>query len=151
MEDLANIYHPETKSTMKTLQGIASTIQCFGGEVPFFLLSSTHYLYHILLTVETHWIITNTQLTFYCFAGFILKRVDHMNVISIILFTFALRFFLYSIIENPIWVLPIQALNGITHALSYSTIMSYVAQISPTGAEGTLQGIIGTALTGIGL
>ncbi|XP_022177886.1 major facilitator superfamily domain-containing protein 6-A-like [Myzus persicae] len=121
LEDLANNFHPETKSWMKTLQGIALLIQCFGGEVPSFILSS-----------------------------YILKRVDHMTVFSIVFFTFTCIFFVYTIIENPLWALPVELLNGITFALSYSAAISYAALITPTGAEGTLQGVVGTAYTGIG-
>ncbi|KAL4082823.1 hypothetical protein QTP88_029479 [Uroleucon formosanum] len=39
LEDLSTFYHPETKPWMKTLQGLATLIQCFGGEVPSFFLS----------------------------------------------------------------------------------------------------------------
>jgi len=39
LEDLSTFYHPETKYWMKTLQGLAILIQCFGGEVPSFFLS----------------------------------------------------------------------------------------------------------------
>jgi len=41
LEDLSTFYHPETKSWIKTLQGLAILIQCFGGEVPSFFLSGT--------------------------------------------------------------------------------------------------------------
>jgi len=82
--------------------------------------------------------------------GFILKRVDHMNIFSIAFFFFAVRFFLYSIIKNPVYVLPVELLNGMTFALAYSAMISYAALLAPPGAEGTLQSIVGTALTGIG-
>ncbi|XP_050057858.1 major facilitator superfamily domain-containing protein 6-A-like isoform X2 [Aphis gossypii] len=121
MEDLSRMYHPETISYIKTLEGLTQTIQCFGGEVPFFFLSS-----------------------------YILKRVDGMKVFSLMFFGFAVRFFLYSIIKNPVWVLPVEFLNGLTYALAYAAATSYSAEITPVGAEGTLQGIVATALLGIG-
>ncbi|VVC36477.1 Major facilitator superfamily domain,Major facilitator superfamily associated domain [Cinara cedri] len=121
MEDLSNIYHPETKPWIKTIQGFSLTVQCFGGEIPFFYLS-----------------------------GLIIKRVGHMNVFSLMFFTFAVRFFLYSIIKNPIWVLPVESCNGITFALAYSAAISYTCLLSPVGFEGTLQGIVGTSINGIG-
>ncbi|XP_016658375.1 major facilitator superfamily domain-containing protein 6-A isoform X2 [Acyrthosiphon pisum] len=121
LEDLSNEFHPETKSWMKTLQGTALLIQCFGGEVPSFLFSS-----------------------------YILKRVDHMTVLSAVFFTFTCIFSLYTIIENPLWALPVELLNGITFAMSYSAAISYAALIAPAGAEGTLQGVVGTAYMGIG-
>jgi len=47
-------------------------------------------------------------------------------------------------------VLPVELLNGLTYALAYAAATSYSAEISPAGAEGTLQGIVATALMGIG-
>lgn len=35
--------------------------------------------------------------------------------------------------------------------MSFSAAISYAARVSPAGAEGTLQGVVGTALNGIGL
>ncbi|XP_022179023.1 major facilitator superfamily domain-containing protein 6-like isoform X2 [Myzus persicae] len=121
LEDLSMLYHPETKSWIKTLQGLAILIQCFGGEVPSFFLS-----------------------------GYILKRVGHMNVFSVMFFVYALIFFLFSIIENPVYVLPVEILSGVAFALFYSGAISYADLLSPSGAEGTVQGVVGTALTGIG-
>lgn len=83
--------------------------------------------------------------------GFVLKRVDHMDGFSMMFFMFTVIFSLYSIIENPIWALPVEFLNGITYALAHSIAISYAAVVSPAGAEGTLQGIIGMILYGIGI
>lgn len=121
LEDLSTFYHPETKSWIKTLQGLAILIQCFGGEVPSFFLS-----------------------------GFILKRVNHMNVFSIMFFVYALMFFPFSIIKNPVYILSVEILNGITFALLYSGAILYANFSTLAGAEGTFQGVIGTALTGLG-
>lgn len=44
MEEISNIYCPDTKPYIKTLQGLSLTIQCVGGEFPFFFLSS-NYIY----------------------------------------------------------------------------------------------------------
>lgn len=85
------------------------------------------------------------------YSGFILKRVDHMNIFSLMFFMFAVRFFLYSIIRNPILVLPVELMNGVTYALAYSALVSYADRIAPVGTEGTLQGIVGAAFSGIGI
>eukprot|EP00102_Acyrthosiphon_pisum_P007046 XP_003241276.1 PREDICTED: uncharacterized protein LOC100573501 [Acyrthosiphon pisum] len=73
-----------------------------------------------------------------------------MNVFSIMFFVYALIFFLFSIIENPVYVLPVEILSGVAFALFYSGAISYAHFSTPAGAEGTFQGVVGTALTGIG-
>lgn len=95
---------------MKTLQGLAMGIQCFGGELPFFFLS-----------------------------GWILKKIGHINAMSLVLIGFGVRFLLYSVLSNPWWVLPIELLNGITFGLFYSTMASYASIVAPIGTEATLQ------------
>lgn len=85
------------------------------------------------------------------YIGRILKRVDHMHMFSIMFFTFTVIFGLYTIIKDPIWALPVEVLNGIVFGLTYPAAISYADLISPTGAEGMLQGVVGTALNGIGL
>ncbi|XP_055382593.1 major facilitator superfamily domain-containing protein 6 isoform X2 [Condylostylus longicornis] len=107
---------------MKTLQGFAMGIQCFGGELPFFFLS-----------------------------GWILKKIGHINAMSLVLFGFSLRFILYSILSNPWWVLPIELLNGITFGIFYSTMASYASIVAPPGTEATLQGMVGAIFEGVGV
>lgn len=66
-------------------------------------------------------------------------------------FTFAIVFGLYGIIENPIWILPIEILNGSLFGLTFATALSYATHVTPVGSEGTLVGIVGTVMDGIGL
>lgn len=73
-----------------------------------------------------------------------------MTVFSLMFLGFAARFFLYSIITNPVYVLPVEIFNGPTYALAYSAATSYAAVLAPVGTEGTLQGIVGTAFVEIG-
>lgn len=73
-----------------------------------------------------------------------------MSIFSLMFFTFSVRFFLYSVIRNPILVLPVELTNGVTFALTYSALVSYADHIAPDSAEGTLQGIVGAAFLGIG-
>ncbi|VVC46192.1 Major facilitator superfamily domain,Major facilitator superfamily associated domain [Cinara cedri] len=121
LEDLSSLYHPETNSWMKTLQGLSVIMRCVSGEVLSLFLSSV-----------------------------ILRHLDHTNVFSLTFFLFFVDFFLYSVIRNPVWALPIEVINGFTWGLSYSTAISYAAMLSPVGAEGSLQGIAGMAIDGIG-
>lgn len=73
-----------------------------------------------------------------------------MTVFSLMFFMFLTVFFAYSIIKNPLWTLPLEIINGATFGMLYSAGISYAALVAPTGAEGTLQGVVGTALYGIG-
>lgn len=73
-----------------------------------------------------------------------------MNAFSISFVLFSVRFFLYSIIKDPLWVLPVEMTNGVTFALAFIAGISYAAEVAPSGAEGTVQGLFGMAFHGIG-
>lgn len=81
----------------------------------------------------------------------ILKRMDHMTVFSLMFFTFTVVFAAYSFITDPLWALPFEVFNGVMYAMAYSAAISYADIITPAGAEGTLQAVVGTALSGIGV
>jgi MFS family permease len=86
----------------------------------------------------------------YLFEGWILKKMGHIHMMSIVLLSVGLRFVLYSLLVNPWWVLPIEILNGFTFGMFYSSMTSYAAIISPPGTEATMQGLAGGLFEGVG-
>ncbi|XP_017059937.1 major facilitator superfamily domain-containing protein 6-B isoform X1 [Drosophila ficusphila] len=109
-------------SSIKTLEGLVMGIQCFGGELPFFFLS-----------------------------GWILKKMGHVNAMSLVLFGFGVRFILYSMLQNPWYILPIELLNGVTFGLFYATMASYASIVAPPGTEATMQSLVGAIFEGVGV
>ncbi|XP_055373691.1 major facilitator superfamily domain-containing protein 6-like [Condylostylus longicornis] len=107
---------------IKTLEGIDLLFQCLIGEIPFFF-----------------------------FAGYIIKKIGSINCMHITFAAFTIRFFYYSALLNPWWVLPIEALNGLTYGLLYATMTTYVNIIAPPGTEATLQGFVGALFEGVGI
>ncbi|KAL5236074.1 hypothetical protein ACI65C_003484 [Semiaphis heraclei] len=122
IEDIANIYHQERLPWIKTIQGFSVTVECWIGEIPIYIM-----------------------------AGYILKRIGHMTAFSVSFAMFAMRFFLYSIIKDPLWVLPVEITNGVTATMAFVSGISYAAKVAPIGSAGTLQGLHGMAFHGIGV
>nr|NP_648493.3 sugar baby, isoform C [Drosophila melanogaster]AAF50028.2 sugar baby, isoform C [Drosophila melanogaster] len=109
-------------SSIKTLEGLVMGIQCFGGELPFFFLS-----------------------------GWILKKIGHVNAMSVVLFGFGVRFILYSMLQNPWYILPIELMNGVTFGLFYATMASYASIVAPPGTDATMQSLVGAIFEGVGV
>ncbi|CAH1725094.1 unnamed protein product [Aphis gossypii] len=122
MEELVTKYHPEKYSSIKTIQGTLIAVKCFGGEAPFFFLS-----------------------------GKIIKKVGHLNSIVIGLATLSLRFFLYYIIKDPVWVVPVEILSGLGFALPYTAMTAYGSMLAPEGLKSTVQGLFSTFFQGVGV
>ncbi|CAB0008615.1 unnamed protein product [Nesidiocoris tenuis] len=122
LEDLAAAYSCDTKAWIKTLEGLVMAVQCFGGELPFFFLS-----------------------------GRILKKLGHVNCMTLVLAASGVRFILYSFLVNPWWCLPIEIMNGVTFGLCYAAMTSYASIVALPGTESTMQGLVGAIFEGVGV
>lgn len=117
-----DIASSEQKIWLKTLQGLMSGIQCFLAELPFNFIS-----------------------------GNILKKLGHINVMSLVLLTYSIRFMGYSLISNPWFLLPLELLHGPSLGLCWPTMVSYGDKVTPPGTKATIQGLIGAIFEGIGV
>nr|XP_012227853.1 PREDICTED: major facilitator superfamily domain-containing protein 6 [Linepithema humile]XP_012227854.1 PREDICTED: major facilitator superfamily domain-containing protein 6 [Linepithema humile]XP_012227855.1 PREDICTED: major facilitator superfamily domain-containing protein 6 [Linepithema humile] len=107
---------------IKTLQGLMTGVQCFLGELPFNFIS-----------------------------GSVLKKLGHVNVMSLVLLIYAIRFMGYSIISN-IWLfLILELLHGPSFGLCWPTMVSYGDKVTPSGTKATMQGVVGAIFEGIGV
>ncbi|KAG5321646.1 MFSD6 protein, partial [Pseudoatta argentina] len=106
----------------KTLQGLMTGVQCFLGELPFNFVS-----------------------------GKVLKKLGHVNVMSLVLLIYAIRFMAYSIISNAWLFLILELLHGPSFGLCWPTMVSYGDKVTPSGTKATMQGFIGAVFEGIGV
>ncbi|XP_011259803.1 major facilitator superfamily domain-containing protein 6 isoform X2 [Camponotus floridanus] len=107
---------------IKTLQGLMTGVQCFLGELPFNFLS-----------------------------GSILKKLGHINVMSLVLLIYAIRFMAYSVVLNPWLFLILELLHGPSFGLCWPTMVSYGDKVTPSGTKATMQGFVGAIFEGIGV
>ncbi|KAJ1437474.1 major facilitator superfamily domain-containing protein [Ochromonadaceae sp. CCMP2298] len=63
---------------------------------------------------------------------------------------FVARFAYYSLLSQPWLVLPCEALNGLTFAVTWSVSCTYASQIAPPGCEGTMQALLEGLHFGVG-
>ncbi|RXG71495.1 Major facilitator superfamily domain-containing protein 6 [Armadillidium vulgare] len=103
------------------LQGSILGVSCFAGEIPFFFLS-----------------------------GYVIKKMGHVNSMSVIFFVFGIRLILISLVVNPWLFLPLELPNGFSFGIFYSAMASYASIVAPSGGEATVQGIFGATFEGIG-
>lgn len=60
-------------------------------------------------------------------ATYIVKKLGHDAVLYIGLWCYAIKYLLYSYIEHPWYVLPVETLQGVTHGLVWTASVSYVS------------------------
>lgn len=86
---------------------------------------------------------------FFC-SGFIINRIGHVKCLYLATLGYAARFFGYSFLTNPWYVLFIEPLHCLTYGLMYSAATSYASIIAPDGMSATIQGLIGGLYMGFG-
>jgi len=119
---IEGISTPEDIKWSKTLQGLIAGVQCFLGQLPFNFIS-----------------------------GNILRKVGHINVMSLVLLVYAIRFMVYSLISNVWMILFVELLHGPSFGLCWPTMVSYGDKVSPSGTKATIQGLVGAVFEGIGV
>ena len=80
-------------------------------------------------------------LTFFV-AGSLIKAVGQIKIMICALISYGIAFTLYSLLNNPWWVLPIEMLVGCTYAASWSACTSYMAGAASSESVTTIQGTI---------
>ncbi|KYN39671.1 Major facilitator superfamily domain-containing protein 6, partial [Trachymyrmex septentrionalis] len=108
---------------IKFIEGLIIAAQCFSGEVIFFFLS-----------------------------GKILKKLGYDYTFTFCFICYAVRLGLISLAPTPWWILFIEFfMQGPSYALSFTAVISYGNVITPTGASGTIQGLVHGVNEGLGL
>lgn len=76
---------------------------------------------------------------------YVIQKIGHVHVLYVGLAGNVLRFICISLLSNPWYVLPLEILQGITHAAVWASCTSYIGKIAPTeyatSAQGVLQGL----------
>lgn len=124
---------------------VAQLIDSFLFLYYFNLTNNNSNFVGIVIVVET---ISEWPLFFY--ANKIIHRYGTTACIYLGIAAYAVRLFIYSVVENPWIVLPIEALHGITFGLVWAAFTNYIYASAPAGTEGTMIGLLASIQKGIG-
>ncbi|XP_015923808.1 major facilitator superfamily domain-containing protein 6-like [Parasteatoda tepidariorum] len=84
------------------------------------------------------------------FSGAIIKKLGHLNVCSLALILYTVRFLWYSYLYNPWLVLIVELLHGFTYGLLYTNIASFGKESAKPGTEATTQSLLFGTHEGLG-
>lgn len=76
--------------------------------------------------------------------------MGHIRLMSLVLFAISIRMLGYSLLEKPVWVLPIELINGFAFSMCYVVIASYSNVIARVGTESTIQALFSALFDGLG-
>ncbi|GBM03871.1 hypothetical protein AVEN_231333-1 [Araneus ventricosus] len=115
------LWYLQDLGASQSLLGWTIIIQCLVAEMPFFIIS-----------------------------GWFVKKFGSFNCLIGSFAAYALRFGCYSIITNPWWALLIATTHGFTFAIFQAAMTNFVSVNAPEGVEGTMFGIFGGLIDGMG-
>ena len=73
-------------------------------------------------------------------SAFFIKYFGHMPIVFFALSAYVFSFFGYSVIPNPWWAIPIEAIQGVTYSMSWSACITYLGAVTPPNTAATMQG-----------
>ena len=97
------------------------------------LITATHFLSHIV---------------FLALSAILLRKYGHIKIIAAGIFTYAISFLVYGMINDPVWVFLVEPLDGVARQLTKVSIITYVG--SPPGIGAALQGFTHAIYLGVG-
>jgi MFS transporter, PPP family, 3-phenylpropionic acid transporter len=72
-----------------------------------------------------------SELPFLLFSGKIFKRIPITAILIVAALASSIRWFLFSVIRNPLWILPVQLLNGLIFIVLSVTLATFINRDGP--------------------
>lgn len=91
-----------------------------------------------------------SELAAYFFVNQLVRKYGHIKIFLAGLLGNTLRFTYVAVLTEPIWILPFEFIQGITHALVWATSTSYFAQSIPEELRATAQSVLQGLHFGLG-
>jgi len=79
------------------------------------------------------------------YLGSLSDRIGRKPVLTIVFFAYPLRWFLYTVINEPLLVLPVELLHMLTFGAYLSVSTAFISDITPSQERGTAMGLFNTS------
>ena len=83
------------------------------------------------------------------FAGRLMQRIGTVGLLKVAFLTYAVRWLLFSFIQEPAWALAAQLLHGLSFAAFLTAGVTYLSERTPEGLTTTAQSIFNVVCYGI--
>ncbi len=83
------------------------------------------------------------------YSGHIMRRIGAAGLLKIAIFVYALRWLLFSFVQEPAWALALQLLHGLSFAAFLTAGVTYLSERTPAGFATTSQAIFNVVCYGL--
>ena len=93
---------------------------------------------------------TLSELPVFFFSAWLLRKVGSRGLLLLSMSAYAVRLVAYTFVPNPLWVLPINLLHGLTFSGMWVAGVAYANAVAPKGFGATAQGLFAGVTMGLG-
>eukprot|EP00644_Phytophthora_capsici_P015390 jgi/Phyca11/547329/estExt2_Genewise1Plus.C_PHYCAscaffold_240326 len=93
---------------------------------------------------------TLSEIPFFFLASSMIKKFGTAVCITVVALAFFTRDMVYTYMEQPWYIVPVEMLHGVTFGLLLATMTIYLHDAAPKGASGTIIGLLSAVLRGVG-
>ncbi|XP_071963287.1 major facilitator superfamily domain-containing protein 6-like [Antedon mediterranea] len=80
-----------------------------------------------------------------------LERLGHINILTMALALYCCRFLMYALMKNPLWILPVEVIQGVSYFAVWNTLVSYTVNSFPIQFTATSITFVNAAVHNLGL
>ena len=73
-------------------------------------------------------------------SSYFIEKIGHIQLICWSLFSYVASYFAYAALRNPWWAIPVEVIQGLIYAISWSSCITYLGEAAPPNTAATMQG-----------
>ncbi|ETO71357.1 hypothetical protein F444_12288 [Phytophthora nicotianae P1976] len=93
---------------------------------------------------------TLSEIPLFFMSSVMIRRFGTTGCLAIVMAAFFTRDIVYTYMEEPWYIVPLEMLHGVTYGLLLASLTTYIYDASPKGATGTMIGLLSAFMRGIG-
>ncbi|ETI42747.1 hypothetical protein F443_12192 [Phytophthora nicotianae P1569] len=93
---------------------------------------------------------TLSEIPLFFMSSVLIERFSTAGCLVIVIIAFFIRDMVYTYMEEPWYIVPLEMLHGVTFGLLLASLTTYIYDASPKGAAGTMIGLLSAFMRGIG-
>ncbi|ETP12481.1 hypothetical protein F441_12167, partial [Phytophthora nicotianae CJ01A1] len=93
---------------------------------------------------------TLSEIPLFFMSSVLIERFGTAGCLVIVMVAFFIRDIVYTYMEEPWYIVPLEMLHGVTFGLLLASLTTYIYDASPKGAAGTMIGLLSAFMRGIG-
>ncbi len=90
-----------------------------------------------------------SEIPIFAFSGYLMTRFHELYLLALASIAFGLRWILFSLVQSPEMLIPVQLLHSLTFGLFFMSAVGYMSRLVPQNLRASGQGLLSTFIGGV--